>query len=69
MIGYYVDDFQQDWDAYASALLHTYNSQVHRLTNTRPFDVALSHRILNITLESIVDTEKCLPLANTELDS
>ena len=42
MLRNYVNDNQDDWDVYASALTYAYNTHVHRTTGTTPFDLILS---------------------------
>ena len=42
MIRNYVNEHQNDWDRYATALTYAYNCHVHRLTDTNPFNLVLS---------------------------
>ena len=39
----YVNEHQDDWDEYVTALTYAYNTSVHRSTGTTPFDLVLSH--------------------------
>ena len=43
MLRNYVNEHQNDWDRYATALTYSYNCHVHRSTNTTPFNLVLSH--------------------------
>ena len=42
MLRNYVNEPQNDWDRYATALTYSYNCYVHRSTNTTPFNLVLS---------------------------
>ena len=42
MLRNYVDEHQNDWDRYATALTYAYNCHVHRSTDTTPFNLVLS---------------------------
>ena len=42
MLRCYVEEHQNDWDRYASALTYAYNNHVHRGTGTTPFELILS---------------------------
>ena len=42
MLRCYVEEHQDDWDRYASALTYAYNNHVHRSTGTTPFELILS---------------------------
>ena len=42
MIRNYVNEHQDDWDRYATALTYAYNNHVHRPTGTTPFSLVLS---------------------------
>ena len=42
MLMCFVEEHQDSWDTYATALTYAYNSHVHRTTGTRPFDLTLS---------------------------
>lgn len=54
---WYDNDHQKDRDAHGSKLTNGYNSQIDRLTNTRPFDPMLSRRNLDFKVGSIVWTK------------
>ena len=41
-IRHYVVEHQADWDKFIQPLAYAYNMQVHRVTNTTPFDLVLS---------------------------
>ena len=43
MLRNYVNEHQDDWDTYVTALTYAYNTSVHRSTGTTPFDLVLSH--------------------------
>ena len=42
MLRNYVNEHQDDWDRYATALTYAYNNHVHRSTGTPPFSLVLS---------------------------
>ena len=42
MLRNYVKEHQDDWDVYVGPLTYAYNSQVHRTTRTKPFELVLS---------------------------
>ena len=42
MLRNYVNEHQEDWDRYATALTYAYNIHVHRSTGTTPFSLVLS---------------------------
>ena len=42
MIRSYINEHQDDWDRYATALTYAYNKHVHRSTGTTPFSLVLS---------------------------
>ena len=42
MLRNYINDNQDDWDRYASAVTYAYNNHVHRSTRTTPFNLVLS---------------------------
>ena len=42
MLRNYVNEHQNDWDRYATALTYAYNKHVHRSTGTTPFSLVLS---------------------------
>ena len=42
MLRCYVEEHQNDWDRYASALAYEYNNHVHMSTGTTPFELILS---------------------------
>ena len=42
MLRNYVNEHQNDWDRYATALTYSYNCLVQRSTNTTPFNLVLS---------------------------
>ena len=42
MLQNYLNEHQNDWDRYATALTYSYNCHVHRSTNTTPFNLMLS---------------------------
>ena len=39
---HYVEEHQRDWDDYVQSLTFEYNTQVHQLTETTPFDLVLT---------------------------
>ena len=61
MLRNYVNDNQNDWDEYASALTYAYNTSVHRSTRTTPFDLVLSRPPPPFSLE---DTDNERPLSH-----
>lgn len=69
MLRRYLDDHQQNWNAYAPALTCTHNSQVYRSTNTTLFYLMFNwdSRTLHLTLKCLL--EKFIPLPNIGLDS
>ena len=42
MLRNYVNEHQNNWDRYATALTYAYNNHVHRSTSTTPFSLVLS---------------------------
>ena len=50
MLRNYVNEHQDDWDEYVTALTYAYNTSVHRSTGTTPFDLVLSHPPARFTL-------------------
>ena len=48
---HYVADHQADWDEFVQPLVYAYNMQVHRSTNTTPFDLVLSRHPPNILVK------------------
>ena len=42
MLRFYVNEHQNVWERYATALTYSYNCHVHRSTNTTPFNLVLS---------------------------
>ena len=50
----YVNEHQDDWDEYVTALTYAYNTSVHRSTGTTPFDLVLSHPPARFTLHYVV---------------
>ena len=43
MLRNYVNEHQDDWDQYVTALTYAYNTSVHRSTGTMPFELVLSN--------------------------
>lgn len=66
MLNCYVNDQQQDRDAYASTLSHANNSQVQRSIKTRAFDLVLNRRITNFQFETPVSTGNILTAAKQQ---
>ena len=50
MLRNYVNEHQDDWNEYVTALTYAYNTSVHRSTGTTPFDLVLSHPPARFTL-------------------
>ena len=61
MLRNYVNDNQDDWDVYASALTYAYNTSVHRSTRTTPFDLILSRPPPPFSLEDSADDRPLPP--------
>lgn len=59
MLRNYVNDHQDDWEKFASALAYTYNCHVNCSTAIRPFDLLLSRPRPDFTLyQSVVDCSR-----------
>ena len=43
MLRNYINEHQDDWDQYVTALTYAYNTSVHRSTGTTPFELVLSN--------------------------
>ena len=50
MLRNYVNEHQDDWDEYVTALKYAYNTSVHHSMGTTPFDLVLSHPPAGVTL-------------------
>ena len=48
---HYISEHQQDWDEYLQPLTYAYNSQVHRTTETTPFDLVVTRPPPDILVE------------------
>ena len=60
MLRNYVNENQNDWDRYASALTFAYNTHVHSSTGTTPFDLILTNPPPPLALHTSV-TNRELP--------
>ena len=50
----YVEEHQRDWDDYVQPLTFAYNTQVHRSTETTPFDLVLTRPPSGLMLSGTV---------------
>ena len=51
---HYVEEHQRDWDDYVQPLTFAYNTQVHRSTETTPFDLVLTRAPSGLVLPGTV---------------
>ena len=51
---HYVEEHQRDWDDYMQPLTFAYNTQVHRSTDTIPFDLVLTRPLSGSILPGTV---------------
>ena len=55
---HYVEEHQRDWDDYVQPLTFACNTQVHRSTETTPFDLVLTRPLSDLTLPSTVPQDE-----------